>query len=306
MNSELPLTKDPTSRYVPWIVGLMMYLAVLSSLLFCFFQTYFHEWTEGIQNTFTVEIYSQEQKISSDYTSSQENNNQDEILKDQLQKIQIYLKDTPGIIDVVLVDREDLAQLLTPWFGNIEIEHSIDVPFHIEGKIQKGTSLNLELIQKQIQEIIPFSRIVEHEVYFLPLKRLGISLKIFVLILLSSFFLVALVTLSFSVQTSLLIHKPIIDILSLLGASDAFIAKEFKKLALHMALKGGGLAFIILIFTFLIAYWIFYEIDVAYLPLFSFKDPYLSWIGSLLTPFIMGCFMVSFAHYKVKKILAHM
>lgn len=293
MAFNLPLTKDPTSRYVPWIVGLMMYLGMFSILLFFLFQSYFEGWTKNAEETFSVEIY-----IPQTDSLKQEVN-----LEAQAHLIKNFLESFPGIVEVTLLNQEQLSQMLISWLGDKNMLQDITLPIYLEGKIHKRSSNNIEMIEQKIQEIYPFSKIIDHGRHFAPLQKLGISLKVFVLVMLGAFFVASMLTLSFSVQTSLLIHKPIINILSLLGASDFYIAQEFKRHAIHIALRGGIFAFILMAITFLIGYWIFYDSDVFYLSLFSFKNPYGAWVVSLLVPFVMGALMVFFTYYRVKQML---
>ena len=293
MTSELPLTKDPTSRYVPWIVGLMMYLGMLSVLLFCLFQSYFQGWTEDIERTFSVEIYAPQ-------TDSLK---QEAQLESQAQLVKNFLESFPGVFGVTLVDQAQLSQILTSWLGDMNALQDIGLPVYLEGKLQKQSSSSLKIIEQKIQEIYPFSKIIDHGMHFAPLQKLGISLKIFILVMLGAFFAASMVTLSFSVQTSLLIHKPIIEILSLLGASDSYVAREFKKHAIHVAMRGAIFAFILMAATFLTGYWIFRESEGFSVPLFSFKDSYYFWVLSLFVPLIMSILMVFFAQHRVRSML---
>lgn len=293
MTSDLPLTKDPTSRYVPWIVGLMMYLGMLSVLLFCLFQSYFKGWTEDIDRSFSVEIYSPQADLL-----KQENQ-----LESQAQLIKNFLESFPGIFGVTLLDQEQISQLLTSWLGDMNALQEVGLPIYLEGKIRKRSPSNLKIIEQKVQEIYPFSKVIDHGIHFAPLQKLGISLKIFILVMLGAFFAASIVTLSFSVQTSLLIHKPIIDILSFLGANDIYIAREFKRHAMYMAMRGAIFAFILMIATFFVGFWIFRESDIFSLSLFSLKDTYYAWMLSLFVPFIMSMLMVFFSHYRVKAML---
>lgn len=294
MSSDLPITKNPAAQYVPWTVGLMMYLASLSVFLFILGFHFFGSWRHDLSTHITIEIPTQ--NLFSQTLSSQE-------LKALTDKIIGILKNTPEVKNITLLSQEENQALLSPWLGAQNTLKLLPLPILIEVEKTHKEALELSVLESSLKKIFPPLRVINYHTHFSKVFLLGLSLEIFLLALMSAFFITAFLTLSFAARTSLLIHRNIIDILSLLGANDKVIAKEFQNHARTMAIRGASTAYALLLMTLALGMFLFKE-DTG----FSFPSLLLnhfSWgifLGFLI-PVIMGIFMVFSARLSIQKLL---
>jgi len=293
MISDLPITKNPAARYVPWTVGLMMYLASLAAFLFIVGFHFFGSWRHDLRTHITLEI-----PTYSLFTSTNSSND----LSTLLPKIKDVVEKTPGVIHISILSPSEGQKLLSPWLKDQEILlKNLPLPTLIE--IEKNPeTFNAPLLETSLKKIFPLIRIINHQTHFSKIFILGMSLEVFLLTLMSAFFCTSLLTLSFATRTSLLIHKNIIDILSLLGASDVIIAKEFQSHARIMAIKGALTAYILLFLTTFLALFLFQGYEMFSFPFFII---HFSWdlFLALLVPVLMGFFMIFSARLSIQRLL---
>ncbi|HQS84731.1 MAG: hypothetical protein B7Y25_07310 [Alphaproteobacteria bacterium 16-39-46] len=294
MASDLPITKNPAARYVPWTVGLMMYLASLAAFLFIVGFHFFGSWRHDLLTHVTLEI-----PKHSLLTSTLSQNDLDTLIL----KIKDVVQKTPGVTHITVISPQMGQKLLAPLLGDQQIIlKNLPLPTLIE--IEKNPEiLDVSILEASLKKIFPPLRVINHQTHFSKIFILGFSLEVFLLTLMSAFFVTALLTLSFATRTSLLIHKNIIDILSLLGASDAIIAKEFQSNARTMAIRGAGTAYILLLLTALLGFFLFQRHETFSFPFFFLN--HLSWtlFLGLLVPLLMGFFMIFSARLSIGRLL---
>ena len=295
MSTELPITKDPAARHVPCTIGLMMYLASLAALLFIMGFHFFGSWRHDLITHATVEVPTQD--ITSQTMSP-------ETLKDITTQVIDTLQKTPGLENVSMLKQKNAQDLLSPWLGNDpQTYENLPLPILIDIKKDPKKILNIALLEASLKTISPLIRVIDHKSQFSNVTFFGISLEIFILVIMGILFITAVFTLSFAARTSLLIHRNIIDILSLLGASDLYIAKEFGRSAQNLALKGAGMCYILLFITSLMGIFIFKDMDVFSSSLLFLDQMSFDLCLVLCVPLLMGIFMIFLARINVKKLL---
>ncbi|MBS0185192.1 MAG: hypothetical protein JSS34_02400 [Proteobacteria bacterium] len=293
MASDLPITKNPAARYVPWTVGLMMYLASLAAFLFIVGFHFFGSWRHDLRTHITLEV-----PTHSLFTSTNPSND----ISTLIQKIKEVVQKTPGVVHISVVSPSDGQKLLSPWLKDQQILlKNLPLPTLIEIEKHPDT-FNAPLLENSLKRIFPLIRIINHQTHFSKIFILGLSLEIFLLTLMSAFFFTAFLTLSFATRTSLLIHKNIIDILSLLGASDVIIAKEFQSHARIMAIKGAITAYVLLFLTAFLAFFLFQGHEMFSFPVFIMHFSWDLFLG-FLVPVLMGSFMIFSARLSIKRLL---
>lgn len=295
MSTELPITKDPTARHVPWTIGLMMYLASLAALLFIVGFHFFGSWHHDLTTHISIEIPAQD-------TTSQ--TMPPEVFKGIIHQTMDIIRKTPGLKDIAVLDQKNSKDLLSPWLGNDPLVYeNLSLPVLIDIKKDPSTLLNMPLLEDSLKKIFPLIRIIDHKSQFSNIALFGFSIEIFILVIMGILFTTAILTLSFAIRTSLLIHRNIIDILSLLGATDQYIALEFRKSAQNLALKGAAMCYILLIVTGILGIFIFKDLDVFSTSLL-FLDQTSAYLYLVLcVPLLMGLFMVFSTRISVERLL---
>ena len=229
---DLPLKNDIAARFVPKIVALMVYLG---SLCFVFTLFMVHS-TESWEKQFTTHLTLEIPTVSKAAT-------------DPLQtRVLQLLQRTPGILSGTVVPQKEIASLLHGLLGDdVNIEH-LSLPIVIDITLDGKDAVDVPTLEAHLKNISPQIHLTDHrswqnQVTGLINASIVVALIITVLILLG-----ALATTTFATRTSLLIHRQVIEVLSLIGATPSYIANQFQMNALKQGLiasgVGSGLAFL--------------------------------------------------------------
>lgn len=287
-HSDIPLNADPSGRFVPWIVALMVYLATISLMVAFTTSGLIHRWDKGFSTKLSVEIPA----------SNIFNPHGDiEGAKIREQIIQTLLK-TPGIGSVRTLPRDEILSTLKPWLGEQNDISQLPLPTLLDVDVTNRNHLNYTLLQKSLKNLLPGIVIEDHLSWQRGVLDLAYSAQVIGLLIVSMIILAAISTIAFTSQTSLIIHRNIIEILYLVGATDAYIARQFQNHAFRVGLKGGSVGFILSAITFILLKFFARHLDTALLE--EVVSTALLWTIALLVPLFVTLFMMFAAKFAVK------
>ncbi len=229
---DLPLKNDIAARFVPKIVALMVYLGTLCFVFTLFMVHSTESWEKQFSTQLTLEIPTTNKASSA-------------VLQTRVLQL---LQRTPGILNATPVPHKEMADLLQGLLGEeVNVEH-LTLPIVIDITLNGKEIVDVPTLEAHLKNISPQIHLSDHrgwqnQVSGLIHTSIMIALVVTVLILLG-----ALVTTTFATRTSLLIHRQVIEVLSLIGATPTYIANQFQRNAFKQGLIasgiGSGLAFV--------------------------------------------------------------
>jgi cell division transport system permease protein len=150
----------------------------------------------------------------------------------------------PHIASVHRVDAEEIAALLRPWLGEGGLDPDLPVPVLIDAELARDGRAGLPAIAADLMRIAPTARIDAQSRWLLPLSGLIAMLQLLsvVIVLMMAFASGATVTLA--ARGALSTHRPTIDVLHMLGATDKQVARLFQRRIALDALFSGVTGFI--------------------------------------------------------------
>jgi cell division transport system permease protein len=220
--SDLPLAGDASGRFLPWIIGCMVYLAALALAAALAADNLATRWHADLAGRFTVEL-----------PPAPSSNEKDA----KLREITDYLADIEGVTAVKLIGAAEKAALLRPWLGGTELPADIVLPDLIV--VEAAKAIDMAKLSTELTAFDPAIRIDDHGSWHGDLLAFSGSMKILALIVLSLIALAAISTVIFVTRTGLAIHRRVIEIVHLVGAQDSYIARQFLFHALRLGLAGG-------------------------------------------------------------------
>ena len=220
---EIPLARDRAGRLLPWIIALMIFLAVLATAgAFVLLQTV-GNLTGGLAGTMTVHL------PTSGIT--------DEEVDKRTRRAADIVRRMPGVTAVRILEKAQVARLVAPWLG--KDTRGLPLPRLLDVSLERGATINLAQIRQQLRTIVPGATVVDHQRFVRGIFDL--SQWVFVVGLLVA--LVVLVacalTIIFATHTSLRIHHNVTEVLHLIGAQDSYIAHQFEQHTFWQGLIGG-------------------------------------------------------------------
>jgi cell division transport system permease protein len=159
-------------------------------------------------------------------------------------------RSTHGVASVRVMDKAESERLLEPWLGTGLALTEIPVPRLIELKVEPRA--DLESMRTRLAVEVPSALVDDHRLW---IRRLGAMANATVFVGIGIMALVLIATalaIAFATRGAMAGNRDIIEVLNLVGATDAFIADEFQKHFLRLGLRGGAIGG----FAAMIAFWI--------------------------------------------------
>lgn len=230
--SDLPLSRDPSVRLVPWIIGLMTYLACLMLAGSLLLSELLGQWSSGLSGTVTVQVLPREREPA-------------KILDERVDKLVRILERTDGITGARAVSLEEIATLLEPWLGGATALDALPLPRLIDVRLDMTDPPPMEELKTMLSNADSGALLDDHGVWQDQLADLVGALELVAgfVVLLVGLATVGIVV--FATRSGMAAHQDVVEVLHLIGAEDGYIARQFQNLAMAQGLRGGiiGIAF---------------------------------------------------------------
>jgi cell division transport system permease protein len=219
---DVPLGRDATSRFLPWIIALMVYLAVLGGVALMLLGDTLNEWNQSLQTTMTVQL-------PADSSAG------------RIETAVALLKQTPGVAAVHLLGADETARLIAPWLGsNIEAA-SLPLPHLVDVHLDPNARIDVAALRQKLMQVDPGADLADHRSALVELRGFAVKLEGLIGAVVAVVAVLLVLTIVFSARTGLAIHQPVVELLHLLGAPDRYIARQFQTHALWLGLRGGAI-----------------------------------------------------------------
>ncbi|MEO6580857.1 MAG: cell division protein [Sphingomicrobium sp.] len=147
------------------------------------------------------------------------------------------LAQTPGVTAIRPVEEREMRSILERWFGPTGATAEIPLPAMIDVDLAPNAAVGA--ITSRIEQAVPGARFVAHQELLRPVLRALRALSWLSLIMVLLIALATAAAVVLAVRGTLDTHRPTIDVLHGIGATDDQVARLFqRKLALD-ALTGG-------------------------------------------------------------------
>ena len=216
--AELALHDDPANRYLPWIVALMAYLAILALAGAFALGGTAARWQNAQSDRLTVQLPPG---------------------GGQADRVMDLLRATPGITAVRRLERSELIGLLEPWLGKGNTTSDLPLPELIDVTVARLSMPDLDALEEQLVDQAPGASIDDHGRWMGRLATAARAVQALALALTALIAGAATATVVVATRASLAVHRETIDLLHLIGAQDGFIARAFERRALGLGLRGG-------------------------------------------------------------------
>ena len=224
--TDLPLSRDPSVRLLPWIIGLMTYLACLMLAGSLLLSELLGQWTSGLSGTVTVQVLPREREPANQ-------------LDERVNKLVRILQRTDGIADARAVPLDEVAALLEPWLGGTTALEALPLPRLIDVRLDMAGPPPMEALKTMLSNADPGALLDDHGIWQDQLADLVGALELvagFVVLLVG---LATVGIVIFATRSGMAAHQDVIEVLHLIGAEDGYIARQFQGLALSQGLRGG-------------------------------------------------------------------
>jgi len=284
---DVPLARDEASRFLPWIIALMVYLTALT-LVGSF--TLHHAVTAD--HTAQIESFS----VHIPYAEGRNKKTAESALA--------LVRDTPGVAQAQIVDMPHLKQMVEPWLGKSDALDTLPLPVIIEGKLISGAAPDYAALKTRLQAIAHGADVDDHKQWLAQFSGFVHLIQWMLLTIALLIMSASAAAVIFASKTSLKIHRATVALLHRLGAYDDYIARQFQHHAALLALKGAFVGSGFAAGTIVMLHVMAQHINSPLFP--SFTLGIAHWIILLSLPALMSAIALASARVSVLTTLKRM
>lgn len=282
---DLPLKDDVAARFVPAIIALMVYLGTLCFVFTLFLLHSTHSWESQLTTDLTIEIPVFEGVTSTSVQS----------------RVLQVVTQTPGVQRALTVPQEEMIHLFRSLVGEDININSLSLPIMIDVFLDGKENVDIKGLETHLKSISPHIQVSDHRLWQSQVSNLIHTSVILAFMITLLILLAALATTVFATRTGLLIHRQVIEVLSLIGATNTYIANQFQINALKHGLMASSIGSFFAFLTFFGLSTLFENGNFAVLLNSSFFFSALSVF--ILAPFVTAFSMMISARFAVMKAL---
>ena len=231
---DLPLDRDGSVRFLPWIVALMVYLASLALAGTLVVRDAMARWDRGLTGTLTVEL-----------PAASVGGRDDGAIELALK----VLRTTPGVVRADPLDARRTAALLEPWLGTDIDAEDLPLPRLIDVETEPRVGVDQAALGQRLAAAVPGAQVDDHRRWLDRVLRAALAIEIVAGMVVGLVGLAAVLAVIFATRTGLAVHHGIVEVLHLIGARDGYIARQFEWHALRLGIKGGIAGLVLAIAT---------------------------------------------------------
>lgn len=222
---DIPLKRDATGRFLPWIIALMVYLATLALAVSMVLSDLAARWDAGLSDSLTVQFSPLPANSA---------------LQEQARVAQVarLLETLPGVAAVRPLERAESMALLEPWLGGGALLAELPVPALVEADLAAGA--DIAAIRRQVQATFPAVTVEDPGTWLADLRRLAGTVQGVAVAVVALIGGVAVAAVIFAASAGFAVHRSEVELLHVLGASDGYVAAQFQRHMLRLAALGGG------------------------------------------------------------------
>ena len=229
---DLPADGDGSGRFLPWLIGLMVYLAALALAGMMVLQGAIERWDSALAGTLTVQL-----------PASAGSN---------VEAVLALLRATPGVIRAEPLDAAANAALLEPWLGQGLAASELRLPRLIDLRVDPTRELDHSALAKHLAAVAPGARLDDNRGWLDRLFDIALAIELVAAAIVALVTGAAVMSIVFATRTGLAIHHGTVEVLHLIGAHDTFIATQFQWHALRLGLRGGVIGLVPAVLTLLV------------------------------------------------------
>ncbi|MCE2493570.1 MAG: cell division protein [Alphaproteobacteria bacterium] len=259
---------DGASRFLPWIIALMVYLSGLALSATMVLEQIIDRWRAGLQGSITV--------VVDPFVGSA-----DAQTDARVEAALSVILATPGVLSATPMAKADVAGLVEPWLGKDLLSMDLPIPRLIDVALNRNGDADLAGLAERLGTAVPGSRIEDHKVWLQKVLRLARTSELIAILIVVLIALAAAATVVFATRTGLAVQRDVIEVLHLIGARDAYIARQFQGKAVFPALWGGTIGLLLAGITVAVLWLLARDLEGSLLPTVRLHPPFLAGLAAL-------------------------
>jgi cell division transport system permease protein len=227
--SDLPLKGDAASRFLPWLVALMVFLVAVAVAASFVLDKVAASWDHDVAGTMTVQVTPVGGEGGEALTEA------------RVRAAVDVMRRQAGVLSVNPLDKRQTLALLEPWLGSTDVIKDLPLPRLIDVTLAPDFEMDLSKVGQSLSEQVPGASLDDHRVWLSRLINLSRTVEALALATVALIGTVTAATIVYATRTGMAVHRETIEVLHLIGAHDDYVARQFADRAFGLGLIGGFL-----------------------------------------------------------------
>lgn len=293
--ADLPISADSTGRYLPWLVAVMVFLAVLALAGALAVGGVLDDWRRDVAGTVTVQIVP---ATGPDAAAGRTETDR------RVEQVLTVLRKQPFIVVARPLGEAQLVGLLEPWLGSSDLVRDLPLPRLIDVEVAEGARPDLAALAQELRETVPGATLDDHQVWLAGIIDLAEGFSILGMVVVGLVAGALAATVIHATRLGLEVHRDQIEVLHLIGAHDRYIAQQFAARMVGWTLEGGLIGLVLAMPTLMLVAWLSQDIDQGFLPPFALGLG--GWMALALVPASAALLALVTARVTVRRTLRRM
>jgi|GEM_PF-1191322 len=243
---DIAFDEEVGTNLISWNTGLMVFFVTLTLAVNLMLSSMSKTWVEGLSGALTIEVRPPLVAVDTEKNAQAV----DEEFKNKIKDIMSMLRKNIDVKETRLLADSEVRDLIKPWMGdNIALE-TMPLPTLIDVRINEGA--NVTQLKLDLTKIEPSATIDSHSDTIKDIQKVMNTASGFVSLLTILIVFLATISISGIIRSKLMIHRDEVETLHLIGASNEYIARQFRHHTLNKTIKGAVVGMIFTIVTLLI------------------------------------------------------
>ncbi|MBI3446627.1 MAG: cell division protein [Magnetospirillum sp.] len=291
-HSDLPLAGDATSRFLPWLVALMVFLSSMAVAGAFVIGAVIDRWDHDVSGTLTVQVI----------PAGGEHG--DAVTDERVHVAVEVMRKVPGVLAVKAFDKKRTLALLEPWLGSTEVVQDMPLPRLIDVTIDPEATIDLGEVAARLSRAVPGASLDDHRVWLSRLVNLSRTMQWLAVVVVILIGIVTSATVVYATRTGMAVHHGIIEVLHLIGAHDDYIARQFADRAFALGITGGLMGLALVVPALSAIGWAAKRLEGGFLP--SLGLPVLGYVAIGMLPLLAAGLAMLTARLTVHGTLSRM
>lgn len=224
--------KDSSDKLVSFVFGFLMYAMTVALISGVFTYNLTSEWKQALSGHLTIEF-------------RRDIDHKEALTPQQKKSVDSVIQSFPGVKKARQLSEADVLKMLEQWLSGTAIPDDFPFPAIYDVEIDPQANPDLLLLSDQLAKIASAVKIHNHVTWYTPIMKISTGLFAFAALLSILVCSTVCATVVFITRKTLNIHRSIVHILQLIGASNRYIASQFKRYHFMISLKSSLLSIVL-------------------------------------------------------------
>lgn len=269
---DLPFERDQSTRFLPWIIAPMVFLAIMSLAAVELIGGIVNNWDAQLSGSMTIQVPRQ--------VPRQVPGQDSETQAERVERALAFAIATPGVAHVREMPAAAARALLEPWLGTVAGD--LPIPAIIEVTLEPAAILDSEIFAERLADVVAGALVDDHRVWLdglIGLADIVMKTALAGLLLITASASAAVI---YATRSGLTVHSQIIDLLHHMGAYDGYIARQFQKHFMRICARGGVIGSLLAALCLGAMFYVGRDIEATLLPPLALSG--MQWLSLAAIP----------------------